>query len=176
MITQEQLKEILHYNPETGIFTWRTKAAVRIKIGDVAGFVCDTRYIRIKIKGKPYVAHRLAWLYVYGVWPKEQIDHINHDRADNRIINLREVTHQENQKNQSMRKANTSGVCGVSWEKGVRKWRARITVKGIKISLGCFADKDAAIRARKSADAKYGFHENHGQPIYRVSVLSIQTE
>ena len=163
-LTQKQLKEILHYNPETGIFTWLVKTANRIKIGDVAGSTNSCGYISIKIKYNRYLAHRLAWLYMTGGWPKHQIDHIDHIRNNNRWVNFRGATHQENHKNQSLPKNNISGICGVFWENRAKKWRAQITVSGKKSCLGCFSSKAGAIKARKEAEIKYGYHENHGSP------------
>jgi len=162
MINQETLKQQLHYNPETGVFTRLIASARRVKIGDVAGWLDSTGYIQIMVLGKSYRVHRLAWLYVYGNFPPEQVDHINHVRDDNRIINLRLATHQENNKNASMSKRNKSGITGVFWKKQNRKWQARIMVNRKSIHLGFFTDKFEAICARLSANNKYGFHENHG--------------
>lgn len=160
MLTQERLKELLKYDSNTGIFTW-IKASQGIKASSQAGCKANG-YILIGIDYQLYQAHRLAWLYIYGSLPKKQIDHINHNRADNRIINLREVTHQENTKNAPKRKTNTSGVTGVSWDKDTNKWRSQITINGKATYLGIFSDKLDAICARKSAENKNGFHKNHG--------------
>jgi len=103
MLTQSQLKEILTYNPDTGIFTWLVASNGRIRVGDIAG-TTDNGYVRIMIERTKYRAHRLAWLYVHGESPKEQIDHINHIRDDNRINNLRCVSCHENFKNMTMQK------------------------------------------------------------------------
>ena len=162
MLTQTKLKEILYYDPETGLFTWLILAGKRVKIGDIAGSLCQG-YLSIMIYGKSYKAHRLAFLYMTGSWPKEQIDHINHVRDDNRWINLREATNQENCKNQSRSKNNTSGVCGVIWHKQHKKWMAYIMTDSKQKHLGLFVDKLEAICARKSAEIKYVFHENHGK-------------
>ncbi|MCK5236074.1 MAG: HNH endonuclease [Deltaproteobacteria bacterium] len=161
-LTQKQLKEILHYSPETGLFVWLTSPTKSVKIGDIAGTLGSRGYVRIMIEGKNYQSHRLAWFYVYGVWPLNHIDHINHIKDDNRIVNLREATGQENQRNASLRKSNTSGVCGVSLHKTSNKWQATIGANDKNIHLGLFSDKFEAICARKSADNKYGFHANHG--------------
>lgn len=161
IITQEQLKKALHYNPEIGLFT-RIKAAQRVRVGDVAGCKTGKGYIKIMVYRKPYLAHRLAWLYVYGEWP-EQIDHINHITNDNRIINLRSVTNQENHKNRSMHKKNTSGITGVCRDKATEKWRAQICANGKVVYLGEFTNKSDAVKARKAAENKYGFHALHGK-------------
>jgi len=161
LIPQEELKRLLRYDPETGIFTRLVSPARNVKVGDVAGGICHG-YIRIKINSRGYAAHRLAWLYVYGECPAGEIDHINHDRSDNRIVNLRCVSLQDNQKNQRMAKKNTSGFNGVCWHKVTRKWMAQISVNDEKIYLGVFNSIDDAIMARKAADIKYDFHPNHG--------------
>jgi len=162
ILTQKQLKEILRYDPDTGIFTWLVRTANCVKIGEAAGGLNPAGYSGIRLKGRDYLAHRLAWLYMTDEWPKDQIDHINHIKDDNRIENLREVTHKENGRNRSMQKNNVSGCCGVCWYKPYNKWAAQIKVNGKQINLGCFDDLNNAIAARKAAEIKYGFHENHG--------------
>ena len=163
-INQAQLKELLIYNRKTGIFTWAVNVGLwgRIKIGTVAGVIQTNGYNQINIKGKRYLSHRLAWLYEYGCFPVEHIDHINHNRTDNSILNLRSVSNSDNQKNKSMPSNNTSGTVGVYWEKSGCKWRAQIKVNGKIMYLGSFDSMDNAIHARKEANIKYGFHENHG--------------
>ena len=162
MLTQNKLKEFLHYNPGTGWFT-RIKKNTGANIGDVVG---ETRpkdtYILVGIGYDYYPAHRLAWFYVHGVW-LDVVDHINHIRSDNRIINLRNVTHQENSKNIRKFKKNTSGVAGVRWNKEVEKWVSNIKVADKLLYLGAFDDKFEAICARLSANNKYGYHHNHGR-------------
>ena len=161
MITQERLKEMLDYDPETGVFTWIAKPCSRICIGAIAG--CNSHgYMVIGLDGVLHMAHRLAWLYMRGGFTKDQIDHINHIRNDNRWVNLREVTHLENKRNLPQRSNNTSGVIGVSWNKLERKWQATIKVNYRNKSLGYFKDKFEATCARKSAQNRYGFHPNHG--------------
>jgi hypothetical protein len=155
-----ELKELLDYNPETGVFIWKV-ANRRTKSGSVAGTLCNG-YVKIGIGGKHYSAHRLAWLYVYGIFPKKQIDHINQDRSDNRILNLREVSTIDNGRNRVMQKNNTSGITGVQWRKSRGKWVSVIKIAGELRYLGCFSVKEDAIKARKEAEAKYGFHPNHG--------------
>ena len=161
MITQKELKELLHYTPETGVFT-RIKATQSIRVGDVAGTIMQIGYVMLRVKGNKYLAHRLAWLYMYGYFPSNQIDHRNHIRDDNRIVNLREVTCAENHRNRSKSKFNLSGVTGVRWRKQNSKWLASVKVNGKQKHLGYFDDKFEAICARKSANNKYGFHKNHG--------------
>lgn len=162
ILTQEILKQNLHYNPETGLFNW-IKGNNQIKIGDTAGCLHKVRsYISIKINGKDYLAHRLAWLYVHGEMPADQIDHVNHDKTDNRIANLRAVTNQENHQNRTINSNNTSGFMGVNWYKPTQKWHARIMIDGKNKHLGYFTNQADAIVARQIANVKYGFHENHG--------------
>lgn len=162
MITQERLKDLLNYNPNTGIFVWRVTAGKRGAKGNIAGYVTSHGYISISVDNKEYRAHRLAWLYVYGVWPVE-IDHDDRNKSNNSINNLVNGTRQDNMKNMPMRSDNTSGITGVCWDKGRGKWRTEIAVNGNSINLGRFDDKFEAICTRKSAENKYGFHNNHGR-------------
>ena len=162
ILTQSKLKELLYYDPETGIFIWLFANSKRIKAGDIAGCLRKDGYVVIRINKRDYKAHRLAWLYMTGELPELQTDHTNHIRDDNKWENLRESTHQENGKNRSMYKNNTSDVTGVGWDKRENKWRSRIHVNDKSKFIGYFSDKFEAICARKSADNKYGFHENHG--------------
>ena len=159
-INQKELKEFLSYHADTGIFIWNKRVSQAMKAGYIAG-TSYGRNINIAIHGLVYQAHRLAWLYVTGEWP-DIIDHINHDSKDNRWVNLRSVTHQENMMNTSIRKDNSSGVTGVYWNKKSNKWRAVIQHEKKKIYLGEFNDKDMAIKHRRLAEKKYGFHANHG--------------
>ena len=160
-INQEQLKELLHYDPETGVFKWKIAISHRIKVGDVAGSTNSTGYVHIKIRQKRYKAHRLAWLYNYGKFPEDQIDHINGLRDDNRIINLRAVTRTENARNQFIPTNNTSGHIGVSWYTERNKWIVR--VQGI--GYGSFECKLDAIARVKEVYKELGYHENHGKRI-----------
>jgi len=160
-ITQKELKELLHYDPLTGIFTWASTRRGR-KVGNTAGYLNTIGYIIIQINGKKYKAHRLAWLYVHGYLP-EFIDHENHIRDNNWILNLQDATRIENGKNLSIYKNNSSGVTGVNWHKTTNKWRASIGINNKDKHLGLFTDKFEAICTRKSADNKYNFHENHGR-------------
>lgn len=161
ILTQSRLKELLDYNPDTGIFIWRIHKPPII-VGREAGNKSPIGYMRINVDVKSYYAHRLAWLYVYGHLPENEIDHINHDRSDNRIANLRSVTHCENHKNVSMQKSNKSGVVGVCWVQSRGKWMAQMTARGKHMYLGIFDAFDDAVKARKMAEKLHGFHENHG--------------
>lgn len=174
-ISQTYLKESLDYNPDTGMFVWNVRPLDHFKsqrgcnainarcAGKVAGSVSKAHgYLVIRINSKNYQAHRLAWLYVNGSVPKDQIDHISHDKLDNRISNLRGATGTENQRNQSMHKRNTSGFTGVCWHKPSSKWQAYIVLNGKLKYLGQFLSIKDAINARKRANVKYNFHSNHG--------------
>jgi hypothetical protein len=110
-----------------------------------------------------YLAHRVCWLLHYGVWPKDQIDHINGDRSDNRIVNLRSVDNAENSKNHCARVDNSTGVVGVYWFKRYAKWVAAITANGKFHHLGYHDRFDDAVAARKAAESELGFHPNHGR-------------
>ena len=150
---QEYLKSILDYCPITGIFIWKYN-------GEEAGSVYTTGYVRIQHKGKRYFAHRLAFLYMTGKMPK-YVDHINGIRDDNSWKNLRTATKIINCQNAAKPKSNTSGCIGVRKRDGM--WIAKIGVNNKSIHLGTFLDKRDAIKARKQAERKYGFHPNHGR-------------
>ena len=156
MITQETLKSLLHYCPDTGIFTYLVRSAQCVQVGEMAGCLHKQNgYLHIKILGKNYKAHRLAWIYVYGEFPPSEIDHVNRIRADNRICNLRLAIRSENMQNKSKYQNNKSGYVGVHWNKTAKKWRAYISINRKRIHLGGFADMDEAIEARKSGEIKY---------------------
>lgn len=162
ILTQSQLKEQLHYDPDTGVFMRLIAHAQCVKVGDIAGGLHNMGYIKINVLGNPYLAHRLAILYMTGAFPESEIDHINHNRADNRFINLRPVTHSINHHNISMHSRNTSGFNGVSWDKSRNKWCASIYTNGKHHHLGRFLNLEDAIAARKAANIKYSFHPLHG--------------
>jgi hypothetical protein len=161
MINQKRLKDLLEYNPETGIFIWKVRTSKRVKIGDVAGCENSRGYVYIKVDNKNYRSHRLAWLYMTGEFPPDCIDHINGITNDNRWINLRSVTHSENMKNQKKLKNNISGHQGVSWDKPTEKWVARHTINNKLIHLGYFTNIEDAVAAREVVAHLY--HENHGR-------------
>ena len=164
MITQEQLKECLHYEPETGVFTWRNHMCNRALKGAVAGGLSGYGYPCIRVQGRRYPAHRLAFLYMTGRFPPEQVDHINHVRDDNRWRNLRAVSHAENGKNVSLLSTNTSGHNGVYWSKLHSKWHVKMKVNQKDIHIGLYDSLEDAVKARADANTEYGFHENHGKP------------
>ena len=162
MLTQKRLKELLHYDPETGVLTRIARTSNSIQIGDIAGGH-SYGYLTIRIDNVKYFSHRLVWLYIKGEWPKAEIDHINHIRDDNRWINLRESTSRENSRNQSLNNKNTSGITGVYWHIKANKWAAYIGTKGKTKHLGLFSTLIAAVYARHIADIEYGYHPNHGK-------------
>jgi hypothetical protein len=149
-LTQERLKELLSYDPETGIFI-NLKSRGTAKIGSVAG--CKNRgYVCIRINSKSYLAHRLAWLYVHGNFPEKYLDHMNEIRDDNRIINLRLATNQENQHNRSSANSDSaSGYLGVGWHKQYGKWMTRIQLNGRRKHLGFFNTAEEASEAYLAA-------------------------
>ena len=151
MITQAELKELLDYDPKTGVFVWR-------KTGKVAGSLRSDKYRRVKIQKKEYAEHRLVWLYVYGTMPPDQIDHINRNKVDNRLANLRLADNSLNNRNKGVRSDNTSGVKGVGWRIDLQKWEARIhTTKNTCRRLGSFINFDDAVAARREAERIYGY-------------------
>lgn len=173
-LTQEFLKNIIHYNDETGSFVWLKRPREMFNCdrswnrwnnkycAKEAGASTSDGYLAISINNTKYKAHRLAFLYFHGYMPK-YIDHIDQDKTNNRISNLRGVTHKENLMNMRKKKNNTSGVTGVYWRSDIDKWAAQIMVDGRCVPLGTHTDKFEAICARKSAEKRYGFHENHGK-------------
>lgn len=164
MLTQQRVRDLLSYNPDTGTFVWIKPTARRVRVGDLAGYNDGGGYLRVSIDGKKIKNHRLVWLYVYGYLPDGDIDHINGIKDDNRISNLRFVSHKDNSRNRAMNVNNRSGVTGVRLDKKINKWVAYIRIDGIQNYLGSHDDKFNAICARKSAENRYGFHQNHGKP------------
>lgn len=162
MVTQNRLRQLFIYDEDSGNFIRRIKTGKSTKVGEIAGGKMSSGYIRLRVDGKKYLAHRLAWLYVYGEMPK-MIDHINHDTSDNRISNLRNVTHKNNHRNRKQHCNNKSGRVGVYWDSVGRKWISTICVDGRSIHLGRFIEFHEAVNARKNAEVLYGFHENHGK-------------
>lgn len=143
MLTQAILKENLHYNPETGVFTW-AKSKTKVQKGNIAGYTDCKGYIAIGIDRKLYRAHRLAWLYMTGELPTEMIDHINCIKDDNRFVNLRQATASQNNQNKIISRKNKSGFKGVCWSKTRKAWRAECTKDGERHHLGFFASAHMA--------------------------------
>ncbi len=157
-----EVKRIFSYDKDTGKFT-RIVAKQGTRIGDVAGSLSQRGYVSLKINYKTYRAHRIAWLYHCGKFPDGDIDHINHNKSDNRICNLRDVPSLDNQKNKPILARNKSDVTGVSWSEDRQKWVAFININSKTKNLGRFKNKDDAIKARRDAEIKYKYHDNHGK-------------
>ena len=155
MLTQNHLKSLLDYAPDTGAFTWRVSRGKATR-GAVAGSLSHDGYMRICIDRNMYLAHRLAFLYVNGKFPKDCIDHINGNKADNRISNLREASPAENSQNIKCYMTNTSGFTGVYFNKRHNKFYARINYSGKRKHLGHFDTAELASEAYK--EAKQAFH------------------
>ncbi|HFZ4875223.1 HNH endonuclease [Serratia marcescens] len=152
---RDNLMAALHYHKDTGLFTWREARKNHMKRGDVAGTPNSNGYININFKGKVIRAHRLAWMFVYGVWPSNSIDHKNGNTSDNRIVNLRECSHGENMMNRGCHKNNTSGFKGVTLRECGSKWRACISLNGKQISLGSYRKASQASSAYELAEYLY---------------------
>lgn len=151
-ITATQLRQLLHYDQTTGVFTRMVATSANSRIGEIAGSLhAATGYVHLSLCGRKYLAHRLAWLYMTGKWPKNQIDHINRNRADNRWSNLRSATNSENQRNSFVRSTNKSGEKGVIWHKRRRVWVVYIGVNGNNKYIGQFKAKQDAVFARRIA-------------------------
>lgn len=159
MLTQARLKQLLRYDPLTGLFLRLITTNSRAIAGTVAGTIDGKGYPHIRIDGKIYRCHRLAWLYVYGEFPAESIDHIDMDRTNNRIANLREAADVKNKYNRKCLITSKSGVKGVSWCKDRNKWVAQISENDRTIYLGRYSDiadaKAAYDAAAKSMHQEY---------------------
>jgi len=164
-IAVEEVRRLFDYNPITGIMTRRVRTYSRNKIGDAVGFTCEWGHLRVRVNGMSCYVHRLIWAWVYGIYPKEQMDHINGNPTDNRLVNLRAATQSTNMRNRRISKNNTSGFHGVYWDKVKNTWRVQIQVDGKHKYLGRHKELDDAVRARKQAEVKYGYHENHGRVV-----------
>lgn len=143
-LSVELLRKHLHYNPETGEWTWLISQSNVIQAGTHAGCITDRGYLRIRFKGNSYYSARLAWFYMTGEWPKEQIDHANRDRLDDRWNNLREATWSDNMANRKLQGNNTSGFKGVSWDKVTNKWDVRVN----RFHIGYYDSLEEAVAVR----------------------------
>ena len=149
-LTAEQLRGLLNYDRETGEFTRRVERGGE-PVCAVAGYFDKDGYREIRVNGKAYKAHRLAWLYVHGEWPERNLDHIDVDPSNNRISNLRLATQSQNNANRGVQSNNTSGYKGVSWHPSAGKWCAHIQHNGKKKYLGLFTYPEGAYEAYKRA-------------------------
>ena len=155
------IRESIDYNPYTGKLVWKVSRGSR-KCGSEVTKGCEG-YLCVKIGKKTYKAHRVAWLLYYGDWPNGFIDHINLDKTDNRIENLRDCTRQQNNSNVALRIDNKSGVKGVSWKASHDKWCAQISYQGKVIYLGLYENlQEAAEVVRKKREELHGGFANHG--------------
>jgi len=157
-ITQAELKELLSYDPETGVFRWlKNQRGCRSTCGMagmVAGHIRPDGRRTIGIQGRRYLAARLAWFYTYGRWPEPTVDHKDGDYSNDRIDNLRELSFGGQVQNRGTQRNNKSGVTGVCWYKADACWRVRIKLNGKEKHIGYFKTLDAAIAARREAEAE----------------------
>ncbi|MEX9566100.1 HNH endonuclease [Morganella morganii] len=168
MNEEQKLLGLLTYKPESGLFFWNESRG-KAKKGDKAGYVMSNGYIGISFNKRIYKAHRLAWFFMNGEMPALEIDHINCDKSDNRICNLREVSRTENIRNRGMHKRNSSGVKGVSWKGSRGKWETRIGHMNGRIHLGMFSDLELAELVVSEAREKYhGEYANHGRKCEKI--------
>jgi hypothetical protein len=173
MIDPESVKDLFDY--KDGVLYWKPRRVGEFRsvrafkiwnarfCGKAAGSCDKLGYLTIGVtkqgKEKRYGAHRLVWAWHYGVWPKEHIDHIDHDKKNNRIENLRDVTRVENLRNASLRSNNKSGVPGVGWRAKTKKWSVTIGSR----YLGEYQTFEEAVSMRKEAEKAHGYHANHGK-------------
>lgn len=139
-LTQEKLKQLLTYDSETGLFVWSLENKLNPRKGKAAGYKSSYGYLQIEIGGRAYMAHRLAWLFVYGAWPTFHLDHINGVTDDNRLCNLREVTRKQNMHNR--RGHSKSGYKGVYWDG--KNFQVQLTTNGRKTTLGRYKTAEEA--------------------------------
>lgn len=177
MIKLKSLKNALHYNINTGVFTWLLMTGHRRTPGNIAGHINKTvGYIEIGLYGKKYYAHRLAWFYVYGYFPEHGVDHIDRNKTNNAIKNLREASQQCNLRNYGNPKHNTSGVKGVCWDKNSNKWMSQVKINQKTKHLGCYIDFKDAVCARLAAEQCVAWSGcDSSSPAYQYVIKNIQT-
>lgn len=164
-ITQQELKELLDYDKDTGVLKWKKRANKQgiggktwntRYAGKQSGYVNPLGYLEVKINDRNYLSHRLAWMYMYGSFPKNQIDHINGITDDNRLCNLREATNSENQQNKKKAQSNNkNGFLGVSLHKKSNTFRARIKINKKEKNLGYFKTAEQAHEAYLKAKREF---------------------
>jgi hypothetical protein len=152
-----KLKEVLNYHPTTGDFAWKITSGKSRK-GSPAGYISKRGYVQIGLEGKIYLAHRLAWFYVTGVWPTKNVDHIDGNPTNNAIENLRLASQSENIRNSRLSKSNTSGHKGVCWDSKHGRWLAYLKLNYKHVLFKLYDSFDDAVAAVDSARQKY-----HGQ-------------
>ena len=181
LLQPELLRKLLRYEPSTGKIFWKKRSELffendgrssahrcsnwNSRYAETEAFTAKDRggYFRGQILKKSYSLHRVAWALHYGKWPIGQIDHINGNPEDNRILNLRDVSQTENARNQKLHVDSSTGYVGVTFRKLANKWRAQIRAEGKNKHLGYFDNMNDAIDARKSAETLHGYHKNHGR-------------
>ncbi len=173
-LTYELVRELLDYDPATGLLIWRrrdrrwfnTDHAWRgwnTRYAEQPSGTLTDGYLNVSLCDQLFRAHRVIFLWMTGRWPEPAVDHDNHHGTDNRWSNLFESTHQQNQRNQSLHKNNTSGRVGVWWSENSSKFVAEIRVDYRKLHLGYFSTFESACAAREAAEREYGFHKRHGE-------------
>lgn len=161
--SREYLASLFAYEPDTGNLI-RIQSRPGVTVGDIAGCVDDQGYVKVYIDRRAYLVHRIVWILVHGEWPSGEIDHINGNKADNRIANLRVCSRHENQRNTKMRKDNSSGVKGVVWDKRINAWFAQVALNGKTFYGGSFKDLEDAKRAAiELRNRLHGEFANHGE-------------
>ena len=165
MLKYREALELFRYNYETGVLYWRWRVNNCVPKTLEAGTQGKSSgYLSVRVHGRLYQVHRIVMLMCYGFYGEGlEVDHINHVRNDNRLFNLRFVTHGENMRNKSVGSKNTSGVTGVSFSKAKKKYVAQIAVNWKVIHLGYFDTLEEAAAARAEANLKFNFHDNHGK-------------
>lgn len=149
----EQARAAFEYDPESGVIRWKIRAANCVRIGDVAGTVNVQGYVKVKYRGREYAAHRLAWLLTYGRMPSQQIDHIDCDKANNRVANLRDVPQSVNQQNRKTSRVDSeSKLLGA--HRHMKSWKAGITISGKSHHIGKFTTAREAHEAYKEFKRK----------------------
>lgn len=191
-LTQSLAKRLLRFDRAKGILYWRKRSPDMFTgnnyhsgksqcdmfnkryAGKIAGTAKSSKgYCVIGIDKQVYLAHRVIWLLEYGNWPN-QVDHIDGDKTNNRLGNLRSVSGKENQRNMAISRINRSGTSGVDWHRQAKRWRARINASGVSIHLGLFTSKSDAVLARKKAERRLGYHYNHGRQRLPSSSKSVE--
>ena len=160
-LTAEAVRRLLLYDPFSGLWQYRKRGPHRPRGWFAGAREPRSGYLRIQVETRKYLAHRLAWLWMKGVWPKDEIDHRDLDKANNRWANLREATHVQNTCNGPLRSTNKSGFKGVTFKQQQKAWRATIRAEGRCIHLGYFATAEEASAAYREASER--FHGEHGR-------------
>ena len=157
-VTADIVRRLFDYDPHSGLFIRKESARPRRWGGANAGHLRRDGYVTIVCEGRKFLAHRLAWLWFYGVWPRKHLDHVNRVKNDNRIDNLREVTPAQNRQNSTVSGKSLSGHRGVCWHKKTSRWRARAIIDGRRVDLGEFENVSDAVAARVDAELKHYTH------------------